>query len=260
MSHNGCTITDIKSKASIFINHYARVRKLTMSQSNHGINRQYKKHLNTPSVDNKSCAPLLMGELQSAIKKMKGKGAAGPDNIPPSFLKWLGQLALQELLSIFNSFSLAHCPPIWRIATIIPLLKAGKSSEVVSYLPICLTSCVVKLLERILANRLYYIVKTNNLFSQFQASFGKGRSCQDQITQIVQAIKDGFQQRPMKRSVLTLLDFCNAYDMVWREKPLLHMLDTGIPSTFIRWIRSFFSNRKTHVQFFNVFSSSQRFT
>ena len=119
---------------------------------------------------------------------------------------------------------------------------------------------MVKLLERILANRLYYIVKTNNLFSQFQASFGKGRSCQDQITQIVQAIKGGFQQRPMKRSVLTLLDFCNAYDMVWREKPLLHMLDTGIPSTFIRWIRSFFSNRKTHVQFFNVFSSSQRFT
>ena len=96
-----------------------------MSQSNHGINRQYKKHLNTPSVDNKSCAPFLMGELQSAIKKMKGKGAAGPDNIPPSFLKWLGQLALQELLSIFNSFSLAHCPPIWRIATTIPYAKLG---------------------------------------------------------------------------------------------------------------------------------------
>ena len=50
-----------------------------------------------------------MSELQSAIKKMKGKGAADPDNIPPSFLKSLSPLALQELLSMFNSsFSPAH--------------------------------------------------------------------------------------------------------------------------------------------------------
>ena len=102
MSHKGWTITDIKLKASIFINHYARVSKLNMSQSNHDINCQFKKCLHTPSVDNESCAPLLMGELQFAIKRMKGKVAAGPDNIPPSFLKSLGPLALQELLSIFN--------------------------------------------------------------------------------------------------------------------------------------------------------------
>ena len=58
--------------------------------------------LHAPSVDNESCAPLLMGELQSAIKRMKGKGTAGPDNIPPSFLKSFCLLVLQELLSIFN--------------------------------------------------------------------------------------------------------------------------------------------------------------
>ena len=31
ISHNGRTITDIKSKANVFINHYARVSKLNMS-------------------------------------------------------------------------------------------------------------------------------------------------------------------------------------------------------------------------------------
>ena len=96
MSHNGRTITDIKSKANIFINHYARVSKLNMSQSDCDINRQFKKCLETPPGDDESCAPLLMGELQSAIKRMKGKGATGPDNIPPSFLKSLDPLALQE--------------------------------------------------------------------------------------------------------------------------------------------------------------------
>ena len=69
MSHNGRTITDIKCKANIFINHYARVSKLNMSQSDRDTNRQFKKHLNALSVDNESCVPLLMEELLSAIKK-----------------------------------------------------------------------------------------------------------------------------------------------------------------------------------------------
>ena len=64
----------------------------------------------------------------------------------------------------------------------------------------------------------------------------------------------------MKRSVLRLLDFSKAYKMVWGEELQLHMPDTGIPSTFICWIRSFFNDRRTRVQLFNVFSSSRRFT
>ena len=259
MSHNNRTITDIKSEARIFINYYARVSKLNMSQSERGTNQQFKKRLKAPSVDDESCSPLLMGELQSAIKEMK---AAGSDNIPPWLLKSRGHLTLQELLSIFNSsFSLAHCPRIWRVATIIPLLKAGKSpSEVASLRLISLTSCVVKLLERIPANCLYYIAETNNMSSWFQAGFHKGRSCEDQITQTAQAIEDGLQQRPMKCSVLTLLDFSKAYDTVWREKLLLPMLNTGIPPTLIRWIQSFLNDCRGRVQLFNVFSSSQHFT
>ena len=64
----------------------------------------------------------------------------------------------------------------------------------------------------------------------------------------------------MKRSVLTLLDFSKAYDTVWREKLLLHMLNIGIPSPFIRWIRSFLDDCRTRVQLFSVLSSSRRFT
>ena len=64
----------------------------------------------------------------------------------------------------------------------------------------------------------------------------------------------------MKRSILTLLDFSKPYGTVWREKLLLHVLNTGIPSTFICWIRSFFNDRRGRVQLFNVISSSRRFT
>ena len=38
------------------------------------------------------------------------------------------------------------------------------------------------------------------------------------------------------------------------------MLDASIPTTFIRWIQSFFNDHRRRVELFNVFSSSQRFT
>ena len=170
-------------------------------------------------------------------------------------------MVLQKLLSIFNSsFSLAHCPRIWRVAIIIPLLTDGKSScKVASFYPNSLTFCVVKLFERILADRLDYIAEKKNLFARSQARFRKGRSCKDQITQIVQAREDSFQQRPMQSSVLTLLDISKAYDAVWRKKLLLNMLDAGIPSTFIRWLRSFLNDHRARVQLFSLFGSSCRF-
>lgn len=114
----------------------------------------------------------------------------------------------------------------------------GSPSEVESFCPISLTSCVVKLLERNLGDRLYYI-ETKNIFSQFQADFHMGWSCEDQIVWIVQAIEHRLQQRSVLGSVLTLLDFNKAYKMVWRERLLIFMLYAGIPYTFIWWLHSF---------------------
>ena len=64
----------------------------------------------------------------------------------------------------------------------------------------------------------------------------------------------------MQPSILTLLDFSKVYDSVWREKLQLHMLDTGISSTFIRWIRAFVNDRRSRIQLFNVFSYGRCFT
>ena len=131
-------------------------------------------------------------------------------------------------------------PWIWSITVIIPIFRASKSaSNVASYHPICLTSCIVKLLECILAD-LYYITETKQLFSCscLWSDFQKGRSCKDQILQIKQAIEDGFQWKSMQQSVLVLLNLSKAYNTVWREKLLLYMLDMGISATIVCWLGS----------------------
>ena len=76
------------------------------------------------------------------------------------------------------------------------------ASEVASFRPNSLTSCIAELLERILARRIYHIAETTNMFSKLQAGFRKGRSCGDNITRLIQKIMDGFDQKPcMHRSV-----------------------------------------------------------
>ena len=168
----------------------------------------------------------------------------------------LGPLALQELLCIFNSsFSLAHCPRIWRVATIIPLLKAGKSpSEVASFRPISLTSCVVKLLERIIADRLYYIAETNNMFSRFQ-----GWSCEDHHPN---SSSNG-------RWIPTMPDAMLRIDTSWLQQSIWYCLERKATAPYAKhWHSSdlhpldpfFLIDRRGRVQLFNVFSSSHRFT
>ena len=96
-----------------------------MSREDRALNANFKKRLDNLEIN--PAEKITMRELKKAISKMKAKGASGPDDIPPQFLKHLGPLALEHLLRIFNlSLATGKCPQIWRNAIIIPLLKVGK--------------------------------------------------------------------------------------------------------------------------------------
>lgn len=103
MPHNVRRITDAKGKANAFVNHYARVNNLSMTAEDCYLIREFKNRIDSSSTDNESCSKFTMGKLTSAIQKMKQKEAAGPDDTPPTFLKALDPITLQELLEIFNA-------------------------------------------------------------------------------------------------------------------------------------------------------------
>ena len=119
-----------------------------------------------------------------------------------------------------------------------------------------MTSCVVKLFERMIANRLTIMAERNGWFHQYQAGFRKGRNCSDQILRIVQKIDDGFQQK--KKSVIALLDLSKAYDMVWQQKLIITMKETGVPQQFLQWISNFLQNRQAKVRLNNAEGKSMK--
>ena len=209
-------------------------------------NRLMKTWLRAPTVDEEGTADFSIEELKRAIKHMKTKGAAGPEDIQPTFLKALGQEARSELLTLFTmSFNTGKFPQEWQNAVIIPLLKSGKpSSKVASFRPVSLTSCIIKTLERMIAARISYLAETNNWFSDSRAGFRRGRSCEDQMIRFLQSVSDGFQKKKPERTVMALLDFSQAYDRVWRQDLLLTMLEKGVPWKLLRWIAAFLQNRQ----------------
>ena len=272
MHYKGQLITSNKRKADIFVGHYASVSNLSMLKEDRTVNRLLKKRLGNIRKEVRTLNPsdkqrnyqklrqepdFTITELKNAIDKMKKRGAPGADNIPPLFLKNLGPKALEKLLSIFNmAFQSADVPQAWKDAIIIPLLKNGKhASEITSFRPISLTSCVVKLMERMISERLYYIAERKGWFSKLQAGFRKGRGVEDQILRVTQKIADGFEKK--EKSLLTLLDFSKAYDTVWRERLLHSLLDQGVPSQYVLFLRGFLLNRQARVRFNGVLSKSK---
>ena len=190
-----------------------------------------------------------MEELERTIKEAKNNKAAGEDDIPYEMLKNLGPKAKDLLLHLYNKcWDGEGIPNKWRTAIIKPLLKEGKDPKlIVSYRPISLTSCMGKLLEKIIADRLVYVLESRNLLNDNQAGFRPNRCTTDQILKLVQQASDQFHAGGGNtRTFAAFFDYEKAYDKVWRDGLIHKMIALGIPTKLIRYVRNFLS-RETNV-------------
>ena len=145
------------------------------------------------------------------------KKAPGPDNITNEMLLHLGPCSKRKLLQLFNDgWRTGTVPQVWREAIMIPILKRAKDkSQAESYRPISLTSCVGKLMERLINTRLMWHLEDKKHITPEQAAFRQDRSTEDQITYIAQAIEGAFQDK--KHTLAVWIDIEKTFDKVWKE-------------------------------------------
>ena len=100
MKHGKNNLVSNRAKANVFSSHYSSVSRLHFTKEERSVNREAKQMLREDSGGNHdSCCPITMPELTKAIARMKTKGAPGPDDIPPSFIKALGPTGFSLLCS-----------------------------------------------------------------------------------------------------------------------------------------------------------------
>ncbi len=171
-----------------------RVRQTTLQTS-----FRLKKEWKITALDFSSIAhedyntPFSMYEMRSALKLAK-RTTPGPDEIHNLMLQHLPETAMEFLLRLFNRIWEEHTiPTMWREAIIVPVPKVGKDRSLPSsYRPISLTSCVSKVLERMVNQRLAWTLEHKNLLTPIQSGFRRNRSTLDHLVSLATAISTSF--------------------------------------------------------------------
>ena len=109
-------------------------------------------------------------------------------------------------LKIFQScINSGKIPDTWKIAHITPVFKKGDKCEPSNYRPISLTYIVSKILEKVIRDSLIHHLRSNELLSNKQYGFLKGRSAK---IQMIRVMDDWTKQLDQGRSVdVIYLDF-----------------------------------------------------
>ena len=112
-------------------------------------------------------------------------------------LKHLPPNAVNTLLKTLNNIWFAgKFPPNLRTSTVIPIPKPAKdASDPNNYRPIALTSCLCKVMERMINNRLVWFLERNKLITPLQCGFRKQCSTSDHLVRLEYFIREAFIQR-----------------------------------------------------------------
>uniref|UniRef100_A0A1Y1K316 Reverse transcriptase domain-containing protein n=1 Tax=Photinus pyralis TaxID=7054 RepID=A0A1Y1K316_PHOPY len=120
----------------------------------------------------------------------------------------------EEMVSITRCF-VTVVPSEWKQAVVVPIPKRGKDPLLAQhYRPISLTSCLGKLLEKMVNGRLQTFLERNNIYVPYQTGFRKGRSTIDHLVKLSDRILNTFDSG--EHLVGVFFDIKGAYDMTWR--------------------------------------------
>lgn len=199
--------------------------------------------------------PFTIHELTGALSKTK-ESSPGADRISYTLLKRLPTQCLLLVLQFFNSiWEQQILPTSWKHSVIIPILKPGKDPSLpASYRPIALTSCLCKLMEKMINFRLLWFLESNDLLTPVQSGFRRKRSTMDQIVRLENSIQRAFLNKEYVLSVH--LDFEKAYDMLWTNGLLFKLHSLGVRGRMFGWIRSFLQDRTIQVRLHQTFSKT----
>jgi hypothetical protein len=106
LEHGEKSFISDTAKADVFIKHYTSVSRHKFSRAERKTDRVMLTRLTEDRHNPEPLGPesdnFLIEELVSSLKVGKAKGAEGPDQLAPRFLKDLGEVSRSFMLDTFN--------------------------------------------------------------------------------------------------------------------------------------------------------------
>ena len=192
-----------------------------------------------------------MDIVLEALNLAKNNKSPGPDGITNELLKNGGECLHNTLLIMFKKFiTLEKIPSEWNTGIIIPIFKKGDRNDLNYYRGICLTSCVAKIFNRIIAMSISKFLEKSNVLSEVQGGFRPEHRCEDHIFTLKSICASRLAEG--KKTFLAFLDFRKAFDTVWREGLLLAAWNSGLRGKIWRMLDTLYDNVKAQVKFSGI--------
>ena len=181
-------------------------------------------------------------ELDSVLRKIKNKKAAGLDEIPPEVWK----------TRQFDDILLPHCNAVynqnpidrWTKGCILAFPKKGDLGLAKNYRGITLTSIAAKIYNALLRNRI--VPQIDKILRKNQNGFRRNRSTTSQILTI-RRILEGVRAKNLQATLL-FVDSTKAFDSIHRGKIKQILLAYGLPEETIAAIMILYRNTKVKVR------------
>ena len=191
-----------------------------------------KKALKRAGIcDNK---PITEEEFERAKKKGKST-APGCDGITYDVINFLASVNGNPILKLFNMIWLGGgIPKSWKKAIVVPIPKPGKPGE---FRPISLTSCLSKHFERIILNRLNFIM--GDKLGKDLYGFVEGKSTQFCLHRLLSGTNKGYT---------VFMDLQGAFDKANNEV-IIGELAKHVKGRMLEIIQDYLQGRQSTVLF-----------
>uniref|UniRef100_A0A8C5MI47 Reverse transcriptase domain-containing protein n=1 Tax=Leptobrachium leishanense TaxID=445787 RepID=A0A8C5MI47_9ANUR len=191
-------------------------------------------------------APIGAGEIQAVLKSLKNYKCPGPDGLPAEYYRAFSPTLIPRLLALFSAVRTGTpLHPHTLSATISVLLKPNKdASDPRSYRPISLLNTDLKILAKVMANRLTPLLPS--LIHPDQVGFVPGREARDATTRALGAI--GVAKRAGEGLLLLSTDAEKAFDRVQWDFMFLVLRGLGVGPFFLQYLKALYDEPTARVR------------
>nr|CAI5827341.1 unnamed protein product [Callosobruchus analis] len=232
--------------ANDFNDHFVQIASNIISQMSPSSPSRY----NSDCVNNvnsiftfKETSIIELRDIITNLKNTQGKDAY---NLSIKIIKTIKNLIVIPLCKILNECIASNIfPYCLKIARVVPVYKKGKIEDLDNYRPISIIPVFGKIFETILNKQIVYYFESNNLISDSQFGFRKGKSTTLALMQLVDYVQRCFDDGSIARA--TFYDLKKAFDCVSHSLLIQKLSMYGFDVKSIELIKSYLTDRRQYV-------------
>ena len=183
-------------------------------------------------------------EVVKAMGEMKTGKAAGPSEVNVEMILASGEIGINVMMQLCQRVLDGNgMPDEWALSVVVPIFKGkGDAMSCGAYRGVKLLEHAMKIVERVLENRIRKIVKVDEM----QFGFMPGKGTIDAVF-ILRRLQEEYRAKE-KKLYMCFVDLEKAFDRVPRKVMEWAMRKRGIPEALVRAVMSLYEGAKTRVR------------